>query len=177
MRIVAGSARGRRIAAPPGLDTRPTTDRVREATFNALESLGAVRGATVIDLFAGSGALGLEALSRGAAHVTFVERDAKARAVIHQNLETLAMAERAEVVATDALAHLGRSGPADLLLCDPPYGFDRWADLLATTTVPIVVCESDQEVDPPPGWGLVRQKRYGATVVSILSRSSHEPPE
>ena len=73
MRVVAGTARGRRLVAPAGRDTRPTSDRVRESIFNALHSLGAVEGATVVDLFAGSGALGIEALSRGAAHCTFVE--------------------------------------------------------------------------------------------------------
>ncbi|MDZ7678168.1 MAG: 16S rRNA (guanine(966)-N(2))-methyltransferase RsmD [Acidimicrobiales bacterium] len=177
MRIVAGVARGRRIGAPTGLDTRPTTDRVREALFNALGSLGAVAGSTVVDLFAGSGALGLEALSRGAARVRFVEHDRRARAAIEANLESLGFADRAEVVPSDAFAYLGHALPADLMLCDPPYRFDRWDELLEASAAPLVVCESDRGVAAPPGWELVRQKRYGATVVTILSRSAPHPPE
>jgi 16S rRNA (guanine966-N2)-methyltransferase len=177
VRIVAGTARGRRITAPAGLDTRPTTDRVREAVFNSLESLGAVRDATVVDLFAGSGALGLEALSRGAAHVTFVEREPRARRAIEANLHTLGFADRATVVSGDAVAHVSASGPADLVLCDPPYAFDRWDELLAASPAPLVVCESDRSVDAPDGWELVRGKRYGATVVTILSRTPAQPPE
>ena len=84
--MVAGEARGLRLDVPAGIVTRPTSDRVREAVFNALESLGAIRGARVIDAFAGSGALGIEALSRGADHVTFVELEAEARTTIHTNL-------------------------------------------------------------------------------------------
>jgi 16S rRNA (guanine966-N2)-methyltransferase len=177
VRIVAGTARGRRIAAPPGLDTRPTTDRVREAMFNSLESMGAVRDATMVDLFAGSGALGLEALSRGAAHVTFVERDRRARSVIDENLAALGFGDRARVVALDAFTHLDQAPPVDVALCDPPYGTDRWDELLAVCRAELVVCESDREVDPPEGWELVRQKRYGATVVTILSRTPAHPPE
>ena len=86
MRVVAGELRGRRIDAPPGLDTRPTTDKVREAVFNALGSLDLIRDATVADLYAGSGALGIEALSRGAAHCTFVERDRTALRTLRGNL-------------------------------------------------------------------------------------------
>lgn len=177
MRIVAGTARGRRIVAPTGLDTRPTTDRVREAVFNSLESLGAVRDATVVDLFAGSGALGLEALSRGAAHVTFIDRDRRARQVIGENLDTLGFAARATVVTGDAVAQLHDASPADLVLCDPPYSFAEWDELLAASPAPLVVCESDRPVDTPDGWELVRQKRYGATVVTILSRTPTPTPE
>jgi 16S rRNA G966 N2-methylase RsmD len=100
MRVVGGTARGRRLVAPPGAATRPTTDRVREAIFNALWSRGALDGARVLDLFAGSGALGVEALSRGAAHATFVDRAAVARRAIRRNLETCGFLERAEIVAT-----------------------------------------------------------------------------
>src|SRR5262245_10228804 len=121
MRVVAGACRGRTIIAPDGLDTRPTSDRVREAVFNALGSLGAVEGARVVDLFAGTGALGIEALSRGAERCTFVERNRGARDVIHENLQNLGLVGRAEVVANDVLLFL-RDAPAfDLALVDPPY--------------------------------------------------------
>ncbi len=94
MRVVAGELRGRRIDAPPGNDTRPTTDKVREATFNALGSLDLVRDALVVDLYAGSGALGIEALSRGAAHCTFVERDRSALRTLRDNLAALGLDDR-----------------------------------------------------------------------------------
>jgi 16S rRNA (guanine966-N2)-methyltransferase len=183
VRIVAGTARGRRIEAPPGRDTRPTTDRVREAIFNSLGSLGAVEGAQVIDLFAGSGALGLEALSRGARHVTFVERDPRTAGVIRRNVDALGFLDRAEVVTADALAWLPGAPAADLMLCDPPYGFDRWPDLLDASHAPLVVAESDRGIELADGWELVRTKRYGTTVVTIVARSAPnlpptpEPPE
>ena len=177
MRIVAGSARGRRIEAPPGFDTRPTTDRVREALFNALGSMGAVDGATVLDLFAGSGALGLEALSRSAAHVTFVESDRRAAQVVRRNVEHLGFDGRADVVVGDALAHLARADPVDLALCDPPYSFDRWDDLLGAVRAGVVVVESDRPIQPPAPWRLDRSKRYGSTFVTIVSQPSSAPPE
>lgn len=121
MRIVAGTWRGRAIEAPPGLATRPTADRVRETLFSMLASrLGSLDDLAVADLFAGSGALGFEALSRGAAHATFVERDAKAVATIRDNAKRLGAIERAQVLAGSALV-LPRAGPFDLVLADPPY--------------------------------------------------------
>ena len=120
MRIIAGQWRGRTIEAPPGQATRPTGDRVREALFSMLASrLGSFEDLRVADLFAGSGALGLEALSRGAAHATFVESDAKAAAVIRRNAEKLGAP--VQVLGSSALA-LPRSQPFDLVFADPPYG-------------------------------------------------------
>jgi 16S rRNA (guanine966-N2)-methyltransferase len=171
MRVVAGSARGRRLVAPPGRDTRPTTDRVREAVFNALASMGAVRDARVVDLFAGSGALGIEALSRGAAHATFLDEDARAVRVVQQNLDALGLEDRSTVVRADVLRWLaGDPGAFDLALCDPPYAFDGWAALLDALDAGVAVCESDRPVDPPGGWLVTRQKRYGGTVVTIVRR-------
>jgi 16S rRNA (guanine(966)-N(2))-methyltransferase RsmD len=120
MRIIAGELGGRRIAAPPGKGTRPMLDRVREALFS---SLGArVEGAAVLDLFAGSGSLGLEALSRGAASVRLVESDRRAVALLRQTLEALAVAERVELVPGDALAPASwGERPWDLVFFDPPY--------------------------------------------------------
>jgi len=169
VRVVSGEAGGRRLVAPDGVDTRPTSDRVREATFNALGSLGAVEGATVLDLFAGSGAMGIEALSRGAAHATFVERDRGARAVIERNLASTDLAARATVVGADALDWLRTSARRfDLAVCDPPYAFSAWDALLEALPAALVVVESDREVDPGPGWEVVRVKRYGTTVVAIV---------
>ncbi|HEY8593086.1 MAG TPA: 16S rRNA (guanine(966)-N(2))-methyltransferase RsmD [Sphingomicrobium sp.] len=120
MRIIAGEWRGRTIDAPQG-GTRPTADRVREALFSMLISrLGSFDGLRVADLFAGSGAFGLEALSRGAATATFVENDAAAAAVIKRNAEKLGATERTRVLLGSALA-LPRSEPFDLVFADPPY--------------------------------------------------------
>jgi 16S rRNA (guanine966-N2)-methyltransferase len=175
MRVVAGELRGRRIEAPPGLDTRPTTDMVREATFNALNSLDLVRDATVADLFAGSGAIGIEALSRGAAHCTFIERDRTALRTLRDNLAELGLDDRSKVVPGDAMV-LGGALDVDIVLADPPYDFDRWPDLLATTKASFVVAESGRpldRLDPEsiPGWVATRTKRYGRTWVTFFERS------
>lgn len=174
LRVVSGELGGRRFAAPEGDATRPTGERVREATFNALESLGAVAGARVLDPFAGSGALGIEALSRGAAQARFVERDREAAAVLAANVEALGLGDRARVVVGDARAAMGSDVPWDLVLLDPPYAADRWADLLeATASVlapdGVVVIESDREVPVPASLEVIRSKTYGGTVVQFAT--------
>jgi 16S rRNA (guanine966-N2)-methyltransferase len=117
VRVVAGSFKGRRLAAPRGTRTRPTADRVREALFSMLGDVGGTR---VLDLYAGSGALGIEALSRGADSAVFVERDAKAIAAIERNL--VAVGAEATVVRRDVMRFLARAdGAFDLVFCDPPY--------------------------------------------------------
>jgi 16S rRNA (guanine966-N2)-methyltransferase len=122
VRIIAGAWRGRVIEAPPGMSTRPTADRVRETLFSMLASrLGGFEELRVADLFAGSGALGFEALSRGAAQATFVERDAKAASAIKRNAEKLGSLDRVRVLGASALA-LPRAEPFHLLFADPPYG-------------------------------------------------------
>ena len=124
MRIIAGRWRGRKLTAPPGTETRPTADRVRETVFSMLTSrLGSFEGLRVADLFAGSGALGLEALSRGAAFACFVESDPRATSVIKTNAESLGAADQVRVLGGSALA-LPRSDPFDLIFADPPYGPD-----------------------------------------------------
>ncbi len=172
MRVVAGELRGRRIEAPPGKDTRPTTDKVREAVFNALGSLDLIRDATVADLYAGSGALGIEALSRGAAHCTFVERDRSAVRVLRGNLAALGLDERSRVVTADASrAVVGLD--VDVVLADPPYDFDGWSDLLGATSAAFVVAEAGRpldDVDLPAAWSAIRTKRYGRTWVTFFER-------
>ncbi len=178
--MVAGTLGGRRIAAPPGRETRPTTDRVREAVFNALGSLGVVAGAEVLDLYAGTGALGIEALSRGANRCTFVERDRRVLAVLAENLRTLGVADVADVrsAAVD-VAFAGLDGPFDLVLADPPYDFDDWPTLLvavAPLLAPdaVVVVESDRTPVLPDGWEIVRERAYGGTVV-VFARPADAP--
>lgn len=171
VRVIAGSLKGRRLVAPGGSATRPTSDRVREATFNALVSLDAVHEAVVLDAFAGSGALGIEALSRGARHCTFVERDRAALAALRTNLERCGLGtDRATVVAGDTAPV---AGAWDLALLDPPYSFDGWEELLSAVAPALAVCESGSPIAVPDGWVVVREKAYGATVVAILRC---EPP-
>ena len=171
MRVVAGEFRGRRLTAPTTSATRPTTDRVREATFNALVSLDVVVGATVADLYAGSGALGIEALSRGARHCTFVEKDRSALAAIHDNIGTLGLSARTRVMSGDALV-MSKGLAVDLAFADPPYGFDGWTTLLDVVPARFLVAESSSEVDAPPGWESVRVKRYGRTWVTFMRAAS-----
>ena len=168
MRIIAGTARGRRLVAPRGLATRPTSDRVREAVFDMLTSLGGLEDAEVADLYAGSGAMGLEALSRGAASATFVERDRAAAAVIERNLASTGLGP-GRVVCTDVMAFLrSGGGPYDLVFCDPPYDFDAWGELLAGVRGRLVVAESDRSVAADSGRPVIRSRRYGGTVVEVL---------
>jgi 16S rRNA (guanine966-N2)-methyltransferase len=174
MRVVAGELRGRRIEAPPGGDTRPTTDKVREAVFNALGSIDLVRDAGVADLFAGSGALGIEALSRGAAHCTFVERDRQALRILRENLDRLGLSDRSTIVAGDAVAR-AHALDVDLVLADPPYDFDDWPRLLESVTAAFLVAEAGRPLETLPGlgelgWRVTRSKRYGRTWVTFLER-------
>lgn len=177
MRIVAGTARGRHLVVPAGSTTRPTTDRVREALFNALYSMGRIEGHTYCDAFAGSGALGLEALSRGAAHCTFVERDRHALAAIESNVEALGFGDRVTIRRGDCLGVVATIDPLDVLLADPPYDFDDWTALLENTSASLVVAESGRPLDAHAGWRVVREKRYGSTVVTVLESSPHVPQE
>jgi 16S rRNA (guanine966-N2)-methyltransferase len=170
VRVVAGSAKGRTLRAPDGKDTRPTSDRVREAVFNALGSLGVVDDARVLDLFAGSGALGIEALSRGAAHATFVDQSRAAVALIQENLAVCGLADRATVVNGDVGRHRIDIDSMNLVLADPPYLFDGWAELFERLSSGVfVVAESNRALEAPVGWELVRQRRYGTTWVTFLA--------
>jgi len=172
VRVIAGSVGGRRLVVPEGATTRPTPERVREATFNALGSLGLVVDATVLDLFAGSGAMGIEALSRGAASATFVDRDAAARRAIEANLATCGFTPLAEVVASPVARFVAGSSERrwDLALVDPPYDFDGWPELLLDLPATVAVLESSTPVEPPFGWEVRRAKRYGRTHVVIAER-------
>ncbi len=173
MRIVAGRHKGRRLRAPAGPGTRPTADRVREALFSIL---GPMDGRRVLDLYAGSGALGIEALSRGAESATFVESARPALAAIRANLD--AAGEEAEVVASDAISWLRAAGDGervfDLVFCDPPYDAaariaQPLADLLPRVVAPqaLIVTESSKRnplvIDLP----LTDERTYGDTRIAI----------
>jgi 16S rRNA (guanine966-N2)-methyltransferase len=173
MRVIAGAHRGRPLRAPRGAETRPTSDRVREALFSILGDVG---GLTVLDLFAGSGALAIEALSRGAAEATLVDRSAGAIEAIRRNLETLGI--DAEVVRADAVAWCEqakrRARQYDLVFLDPPY---RHGSLLGETLTTAlggvltprarVVAESDRREPLGLGLPLLDERRYGDTLIQI----------
>jgi 16S rRNA (guanine966-N2)-methyltransferase len=174
MRVIAGTHRGRTLKAPPGESTRPTSDRVREALFSILGDR--VRDARVLDLFAGSGALGLEALSRGASAATFVDDDPKAIAAVKANLETLKAV--AEVRRGDALRFLtgaSRTGAQyDLVFLDPPYRLaERFApslsEALPAVLAPeaVAVAESDRRAPLALDLQLEDERRYGDTLIRI----------
>lgn len=181
-RIVAGTHGGRTLAVPQhrSAGTRPTSERVREAVFSRLEHLGAVADARVLDLYAGSGALGLEALSRGAASALLVESDAGAARVCRTNVRTLGLTDRAEVVQTTVERHLAHPTPAwaDLVLADPPYALEDLDGVLAALVevlVPggTVVVERAARSAPlrwPDGLEPDDDRRYGETHVWTARR-------
>ena len=180
MRIIAGAWRGRTIDAPPGSVTRPTADRVRETLFSMLVSrMGSLDGLRVADLFAGSGALGFEALSRGAARATFVENDPNAAAAIRRNADKLGAGERVEVRGGSALA-LTRSEGFDLVFADPPYAAGSGsaaiaavlgADWLAPGGWMAVETARGERVAPGP-LAISVERDVGAARLTLLVRSS-----
>lgn len=170
MRIIAGSRKGHRIAAPKGRETRPTSDRVRENAFNLI---GPVDGATVLDLFAGSGALGLEALSRGAATCVFVESDRDTCRTINANLDKLEL--HATVLCQDAFrAVLQETRTYDLILCDPPYDVDATRLPFRRLLAPdgLLVYESSGRDEPPTVDGLAQRtsRKYGSARLTLFTK-------
>ncbi|HUJ55045.1 MAG TPA: 16S rRNA (guanine(966)-N(2))-methyltransferase RsmD [Gaiellaceae bacterium] len=179
MRVIAGSRKGHTLLAPRGLATRPTSDRVRENVFNLV---GPVDGAEVLDLFAGSGALGIEALSRGAGHATFVERDGEALRALERNLDRLRLAG-ARVVRGDVLATISREAAGgakyDLVLVDPPYEMlTEIQPRLARHLPPLLaehgllVVETDARVQPELPLPVRTSRRYGHTRVTLFEATA-----
>jgi len=170
VRIIAGEKKGHRIAAPKGETTRPTSDFVREAAFNLI---GPVDDATVLELFAGSGALGLEALSRGAAKAVFVDSDREACRTINANLDKLRL--EATVLCQDAIRAVAADrGAYDLILCDPPYDFDRrdaLAPHLARLLTPdgLLVYQTDARTEPAiEGLEIRTSRKYGSARLTLF---------
>ncbi len=170
IRVVSGEFGGRKLKVPDGMSTRPTTDKVRQAVFNSLDSAGLIVGAAIADLFAGSGALGIEALSRGAESCVFVERDRAALHALRANIDALGLKQRTTVVTSDVLAWVPALRGVDVALIDPPYEFDAWDQLLTVLQVPYIVAEAAHEIEPPLGWQALKSRRYGRTWVTQLER-------
>lgn len=192
MRVVGGSLKRRPIAAPEGLDVRPTSDRAREALFNILAHRDdrPLMGARVLDVFAGSGALGIEALSRGAAHCTFIETLPPALAAIRLNLGKLGIAGQATVIARDAThpgtAIDGPTLPANLVFLDPPYRSGLAAPALAAlldggwiaagALISIEVA-AKEDFEAPEGFEITDERRYGAARLVLANAPGEAGPQ
>ncbi len=183
MRIIAGEFRGRALASvgkgDAGAHLRPTTDRVRESLFNVLSHQIDFEGLRVLDLFAGTGALGLEALSRGADHVTFVDDGRVAQGLIRKNIDLTRSADRTDLIRRDA-TRLGEnpSAPYDLIFLDPPYGKSLGQKALAKAAGAgwiaegaFVVWEENAPMQAPDGFRLLDSRKYGDTHISLMLQS------
>lgn len=181
MRIVGGDLRGRTLVTPRSSAIRPTSDRTREAIFNVLahRGSGGVDGARVLDLFAGTGALGVEALSRGAAMCLFVEEAAEARGIIRDNVEAFGLTGRSKIFRRDAtdLGEVGTIQPFDLVFADPPYGQGLGERALASALAggwvapgALVILEeaADARFVLPAGYSVADEREYGDTVIRFL---------
>jgi 16S rRNA (guanine966-N2)-methyltransferase len=178
MRIIAGTWRGRALMAPPGQATRPTADRARQALFDMLlhapwAGRDTIEGAHVLDVFAGTGAFGLEALSRGAAHATFIENDRAALTALRANIAACRAQDHATVLATDALA-IPPGEPAALIFLDPPYRQDLVPRALARFRAAgriapgaLVIAETARDEPPPSSTPLLAERTHGAARLSI----------
>ncbi len=177
MRVITGEAKGRPLETLEGEDTRPTVSRVKEGIFSAIAF--EITGRQVLDLFAGSGQMGIEALSRGARSCLFVDRNPKATAVIGRNLASTNLADRATVMGGEALSVLSRqTGPFDLVFLDPPYAANLLLPCLTALSDKVsaggaVLCESDRDTPLPETVGalhLQRSYRYGRVVVRLYRK-------
>ena len=184
MRIIAGEARGRRLDTLPGTETRPTLERVKEGVFSSVQPL--LPGAAVLDLFAGSGQMGLEALSRGAKSCVFIEQNPKAVSLIKENAKGTGLLQRCRVQRAEAKSWLAQCHDKfDLILLDPPFGAGMYPDILkwvAAVAAPgaVVLCESATGVEFPPqagGLALAKEYRYGTVSVKRYANQGEEGME
>ncbi|MBQ2925733.1 MAG: 16S rRNA (guanine(966)-N(2))-methyltransferase RsmD [Ruminiclostridium sp.] len=181
MRVITGIARGRRLKEPNGMETRPTTDRVKEGIFSSIQF--EVEGRKVLDLFGGTGQMGIEALSRGAAHCTFVDLQKQAVAIIRENVNSTGFADQSAVIQGDALAYLSRCREKfDLIFLDPPYEsglLEKAMELITTIDIVsengIIVCENGSK----SGWPMVeepyrmqKEYRYGKIRTALYRRNA-----
>lgn len=185
MRIIAGKCRKRKLLSPPTAATRPTSDRARESIFNIINSLeyNLLEGASVLDAFAGSGALGLEALSRGAAHATFFENNLQAVHIIKENIANLGVTSQCSVIMGDATKPPKAPNPMKLVFLDPPY--DQVLEIPCLTalhnqgwihskTLVVLETSAKRPLSLPIRAALVNQRRYGAALISFLTYQSDD---
>ncbi len=176
MRVISGQARGLKLASPEGLDTRPTTDRVKESMFNIISPF--LPAEDILDLFSGSGALGIEALSRNSLHGVFVESDKSALKVLKQNLEKSRQMPKAEVLPVDAFTYLSRAAVKfDIIFLDPPYNkgllteaVNKIAERGLLKEGGIIVAEGETGGEAPPTdrFDILKSAKYGKTMVFVL---------
>lgn len=181
MRVITGIARGRKLVAPDGLDVRPTTDKVKEAIFSAVQF--ELEGARVLDLFAGSGQMGIEALSRGADHAVFIDSSLRSIRCVNENLRNTGFERQSEVINRDSYDYIRHTSQTfDLIILDPPYRHDHIANILPQAAMKlreggIIICEYEseaQEPSAPEGMTLRKNYRYGKINVSIFCKPSEE---
>ena len=178
MRVISGSARGRKLIAPPGLDTRPTSDRVKESIFNIISPY--IPAKSVLDLFSGSGALGIEALSRASEHAFFVESNKAAHGITLQNIDLARVSDRAEVLLCDSLLFLENSKQKfDLIFLDPPYNTGLLTKSLLKISENnllsddgIIVAESEYLGEEPnlEQFDIIKSAKYGKTTIFVLRK-------
>jgi len=183
MRVITGTARGRKLKEPAGMETRPTTDRVKEGIFSSIQF--ELEGRRVLDLFGGTGQMGVEALSRGAAHCTFVDLRKEAVSVIRENVNLTGFADRAQIIQGDALAFLSRCRePFDVIFLDPPYEsglLEKTMELVTTIDIVsengIIVCENGSSAGWPqvlPPYRLQKEYRYGKIKTALYRRQGDD---
>ena len=181
MRVISGTAKGKTLKTIEGLDTRPTVDRVKEAVFGSIQF--DLQDSRVLDLFAGSGAMGIEALSRGAAEGVFVENNARAMAVVKQNAQYTGVDKRSRFIESDFVAALSKiSGEFDFIFIDPPYASDYYkkameiiADKKLLASGGRIICEHDREIgDMPSRLVPLKSKKYGKTYITYYAWNEME---
>jgi len=170
VRVIGGLARGRQLKAKLPASVRPTTDYCREAIFSMLEARGGLQDLIVADLYCGSGAIGIEALSRGAAEVYFVDHNPVCLDAAKTNLTPFGLPGEAHYVKAE-LPTWNPPADLDLVIADPPYGALNLAALLRDVRAPRAIIENDRFMDAPEGWEVVKEKRYGTTLVTMLERT------
>ena len=179
MRVITGTARGRRLKEPAGNDIRPTTDQVKESVFNILQF--DIEGRTVLDLFAGTGQIGIEALSRGAGNAVFTDASGAAVKLIEENLRLTGFSQKARAIRTDACAFLETCGKFDIIYIDPPYKSDMYEKVLKRINEfdilkdnGIIVCESTYGTPMPElggGYEKVKEKKYGKIAITVYTKT------
>jgi len=170
MRVIAGVAKGRKLVAPIGDHIRPTKDRVKEAIFNSLHSYGLVKDKSFLDLFSGTGSLGIEALSRGANSVVFIDNHEEAIDCITVNVEKLNYGSASKILKTDALNFLKKKEYFDVALIDPPYKYEHWGPLLEHINAHAIVIESSENITLESDWQIIKSQKYGQTNLLIATQ-------